>query len=362
LQRILRYLLPLAILALAAVGLTACGGGGGDEASSSTDVNTLLDKTFTGKKDIKSGKFDLSVKVNVSGGESGANGPFDLTLSGPFQTEGTKKLPKFDLELAANGQGQNIKAGVESTGDKGFVSFNGTDYSVPDNVFKQFKDGFEQAAAQSENQNKDQSLSSLGIDPRKWLTNPKNAGEGKVGDTDVVKITGGVDVGKLLEDVNQALAKAGSLGLQNEQLPSKLTAEQQAQVEKALKDVNVEIATGKDDYILRRMAVDLKAEDPSGADGKIDLTFDLSLLDVNQDQEFPEPSNTKPLDELLQQFGGLGGLGGVLGSGSGGSSGSGSSAASGGASQEKLKEYSDCLEKAGQDTAAAQKCASILTP
>src|SRR3954452_9813798 len=149
LQRILRYLLPLAILALAAVGLTACGGGG-DEASSSTDGNTLLGNTFTGKKDIKPGKFDLAVNVDVSGGNSGANGPFELKLSGPFETEGTKKLPKFDLELEANGQGQNIKAGVESTGTKAFVSFNGTDYAVPDNVYQQFKQGFEQAAAQSE--------------------------------------------------------------------------------------------------------------------------------------------------------------------------------------------------------------------
>jgi hypothetical protein len=367
LQRILRFLLPLTVLLLGALGLTACGGGGGgggDSASTSTDVNTLLDKTFKDKKEIKSGKIDLSVKVDISG-DSSVNGPFSLSLSGPFENQGKTKLPKFDVSLSASGQGQSIKAGAESTGDKGFVSFNGQDYSIPDNIFQQFKQGYEKAAEQSSKQQSGNktSLSTLGIDPRQWLTNPKNAGEDKVGDTDVIKITGGVDVGKLLDDVNQALSKAGSLGLSNGQLPTSLTEQQKAQVEKAVKSVAVEIYTGKDDTILRRIKVDLTAQDPTGnSSGKLDLSFDLQLLDLNQGQDFPEPSNTKPIDQLLSQLGGLGGLGSVLGGASGGgssSSGSGSSGSSA-ASQEKLKKYSDCLQAAGQDVSKAQKCASIL--
>ncbi len=51
------------------------------------------------------------------------------------------------------------------------------------------------------------------MDPRKWLTDPKNEGDAKVGDDDTIKITGGVDVAKLLDDVNNALGKASSLGL-----------------------------------------------------------------------------------------------------------------------------------------------------
>src|SRR6478609_5797616 len=154
LQRILRYLLPLTALLLGTVGLAACGGSSGtsgSSASSSTDVNTLLDKTFNEKKTVKSGKIDLSVNVNVSGGSSGVSGPISLRLAGPFETEGKNKLPKFDLSLEANGQGQNIKAGVASTGNKAFVSFNGQDYVVPDNVYQQFKTGYEQAAKNGTN-------------------------------------------------------------------------------------------------------------------------------------------------------------------------------------------------------------------
>jgi hypothetical protein len=361
LQRILRLLAPLVVVLVVAVGLAACGGGGGDSASKSTDVDTLLDKTFSGDKEVKSGKVELALNVNASGGDSGLSGPVDIKLSGPFESQGDKKLPKFDLDLDVKAQGQSFKAGVESTGDKGFVNFNGQEYVVSDQVFQQFKQGFEQAAAQGDKGSKDQSLTDLGIDPRKWLTDAKNAGEGKVGDTDVIRITGGVDVSKLLDDVNQALAKAGSLGLSNQQIPSRLTDEQKQEVEKALKDVKVEIDTGKDDTILRRVKVDLNAQDPN-SDQKLTLSFDLQLLDVNEGQDFSEPDNAKPFDQLLQQFGGLGGLGGALGGapGSGSGSGSGSSGSSGGASQKKLEEYSKCLQDAGQDVAKAQKCADLL--
>ena len=54
----LRTLLALLALVLATSFLVACGGGdgggSGDEASADTDVNTLLDKTFSGDKKVES--------------------------------------------------------------------------------------------------------------------------------------------------------------------------------------------------------------------------------------------------------------------------------------------------------------------
>ena len=182
--------------------------------------------------------------------------PSRSSIAGPFQTEGKQKLPKFDIDFAFEGAGQSIKAGLTSTGTKGFVSFQGNEYAVTDQVFKQFKAGYEQA--QQKGNKKNQSLSSLGLDPRAWLTNPKNEGDAKVGDDDMIKITGGIDVNKLLDDVNQALQKTRELGVQGTQsLPTQLTAAQRKQVADAVKDPKVEIYTGKDDKILRRMVVSL---------------------------------------------------------------------------------------------------------
>lgn len=368
-QRILRLKSCLVALALPALVLTACGGdeGGGKKASAKTDVKTLIDQTFTGDKKVDSGKLALLIKLNVQGGGSGLNGPIKVTLGGPFQSQGSTKLPKFDLDLTFEGAGQNIKAGVTSTGDKGFVSFNGQEYAVSDQIFQQFKKGFEQAAAQG-NKSKgsnNPSLKSLGIDPRRWLTNPKNAGEAKVGDDDTIKITGGVDIAKLLEDVNTALSKAGSLGLQGQaQLPTKLTDTQKRQVTKAVQDLSVEIYTGKDDSTLRRMAIKLTLKDPEGSAGQADVDFDLSITDLNKEQEVTAPENAKPFDELLGSLGalGLGNLGGLGGGGGGGSGSSGSGSSGSGGSADALKKYTDCIEAAGSDLEKAQQCASLLTP
>ena len=185
---------------------------------------------------------------------------------------------------------------MTSTGDKGFVSFQGTDYVLDDNTFRQFKAGYEQAQKQSQ-QDQGTSFATLGVDPRKWLTDPQNAGEAKVGDTDTIKITGGVDVAKLLDDVNAALEKASSLGVSGAQgVPEKLTEQQRQQVLDAVKDPKVEIYTGKDDKILRRMVVNMGI-DAQGTSGTV--IFDVSITDLNEDQDIAEPQDAKPFTELL---------------------------------------------------------------
>jgi len=357
-----RLLLTLLAALIAAV-LVGCGGGdegSGTSADEDTSVDQVLKDTFSGKKQVDSGKLDLSLKIDVQGSsDSQLQGPITLSLTGPFQTQGKGKLPKFAIDAAFSGAGQNLKAGLTSTGDKAFVNFQGTDYVVSDQVFRQFKAGYEQAQKQNANQGNQQSLATLGIDPRRWLTDPKNEGEAKVGDTDTIKITGGVDINKLLDDVNTALDKARGLGVQgSDQLPEKLTDQQKQEAADAIKDLKVEIYTGKEDTTLRRMVVNTTVEAPDNG-GTGTLSLDFQLVDLNEDQSIEAPSGAKPFDQLLGQLGGLG-LGGAGGTGGSGSSGDGGG--SGGASADDLKKYSDCVTEAGSDTAKAQKCAELLSP
>jgi hypothetical protein len=353
-----RPALLLSLCAAVTFVFAACGGddesgGGGASASSSTDVNELLTQTFTGSKDVDSGNVDLELTIEAQGAE-GLEGPVSIALAGPFQIEDPATLPKFKFDFSLEGAGQSIQAGATSTGDKGFVSFQGTDYEVSDQVFRQFKAGYEEAQKQGQDANA-QSFASLGMDPRKWLTDPKNEGDAKVGDDDTIKITGGVDVAALLDDINNALSKASSLGLSGTaDVPEKLTAEQRQAVLDAVKEPHVEIYTGKDDQILRRLVVNLgvQAEGTTGT-----VAFDVSITDLNEDQEIAEPADAKPFDELLSQLGGLG-LGG-LGASGGGASGSGSGS---GTSADDLEKFSQCIEEAGNDAAKAQECSALLTP
>ena len=137
----------------------------------------------------------------------------------------------------------------------------------------------------------------MGIDPSKWLTNAKNEGDADVGDTETIKITGDVDVPKLLDDVNSALQKIRSIGgASASSLPEQLTEQDKKQAQDAIKDLSVEIYTGKDDKILRRFVVAMTLEVPadSGSTESADIKLDLQLLDLNEGQDIQEPESTKP--------------------------------------------------------------------
>jgi hypothetical protein len=337
-----------AVLALAILlALLAGCGGGGDAADGSTDVDQLLEDTFASGKDISSGRIDASVDVK-------AEGAVAIKLSGPFQSTGEGKLPKLALEASFEGEGESMSGGVTSTGDQGFVAFGGTQYAIAGPVFEQFKAGYEQSAKEASGQ-QNQSLASLGIDPRRWLTNARNAGEAKVGDTDTVKITGDVDVPKLLDDVNRALQRIRSLGVQGSgQLPDQLTDAERKQVTDAVQDLSVEIHTGADDRILRRMLISLRVQDAEDAAQTADVRLDLQLLDLNEDQDIEAPDDAKPFEELVQQLEALG-LGNLGGLGGGAQSGSGQGGGN-------VEQYTKCIQDAQGDEAKIRKCADVLTP
>ena len=111
------------------------------------------------------------------------------------------------------------------------------------------------------------------------------------------------------------------------------------------------------------IALGIVAPQGSGASGSANIKFDLSISDLNEDQEISEPSGAKPFDQLLSKLGGLG-LGGLGGAGATGGAGAGSGSSgsgSGGGNNANLEKYSKCVTDAGNDVAKARKCAELLT-
>jgi hypothetical protein len=348
-----RSIVLVALLALLAGVLAACGGSGSDE-----DPNAVLRETFGSGKSVKSGKLAASIDLKAKGGN--LNGPIALKLDGPFESQGEGKVPKFALELALAGGGQSLNAGAISTGSQGYLKFSGQTYAVPADVFAQFKKGFEQS--QQSNAQKGSTLSSLGIDPTKWLKDPKNEGTEDVAGTETIHITSDIDVAAFLADLDTIIKRAGSLGGGN--VPSSITPAQRTAIQQAVKSAGFEVWSGKDDKILRKLQLKLAFEVPedqrqqAGGLESGDLTIVLQLSDIGEGQDIKAPSGAKPLNDLLSQLGGLGGaLGGGSGSMGSGSSGSGSSG-SGDASA--FEAYAQCLEDAGGDTSKAQDCAALL--
>ncbi len=346
---------PILLLVLLASALVpaACGDDPGDE-----DPTEVLEQTFGERKDVKSGRLDASIKIDVKGIRE-LQKPVTLALRGPFQSAGGSRLPKFDFELDIDSGGQSVTAGAINTGDKGFVRFQGQNYAVPDALFKQFRDGYaETARCNDEKGSGSGTFRALGIEPRRWLASATNEGTEDVGGAETIHIASRVDVPKFLEDVNRVLARTD---LQqddpcddDEKEPAKptgrqLNEQQRKAIADAVKDARVDVWTGADDKIMRRVNVELRFAASKGRSGTVRL--DLSIGGINDDQRIAAPKDSKPLDDLLAQFGGrVPGLGGA----------SPETPSGGTQAPSDDSRYSRCVADAGSDVRKLQECAQFL--
>src|SRR3954451_7386575 len=222
-----RVLFALLSCAFAAVALGACG-------SSDESVDSLLKQTFASNKSVHSGRLNAQLDANVQGIQ-GLNGPVRVRLSGPFQSSGKGKMPRFDFTLGLSAGGQAFTAGGVSTGDKGFVKFQGKAYAVSDQLFKQFRDGYLAAVRSSKKKRGSQpSLGALGIDPRSWLRGARKVGTDTVAGVETFHIAAGIDVERLLDDINRLLGRASSAS-GSKQVPTRLTAAQRNEIRQAVK-------------------------------------------------------------------------------------------------------------------------------
>lgn len=351
-----RFAVLLALLVASFTGLAACGG----DDSSSTDANALLKETFGPDQNVESGNLAVVLGLDAKG-LRGIQDPVSIKLNGPFETSGKGKLPKLDLALTLAGAGANFSAGVVTTGDKGWLELQGTAYAVDDATFAEFKKGYEDSAAKSEDDSGSPSFKSLGIDPLRWLKDPEVAGSETVGGAETHHITAGVDVPAFLKDVSTLLGKAGQLGQAAAGVPSSLSEQQRKDIEASVKDAALEVWTGKDDKALRRIKLTVGIDVPEAVrpragglrTGK--LTFDLTISDLNEPQEIAEPKNARPLADLQQLIGG----GATGATGQQPSAGQAPAPAPAAPSGAESSEYLECITAAGNDVAEIQKCATL---
>jgi hypothetical protein len=361
-----RNLFALSLLLTAPIAIAACGGddGGGDE-----DPTEVLEATFSADQEpVDSGVFDVSVDLAAEGGDNA--GSFTASLGGPFQSGGDG-VPSFDIDasidLDSTVQDISGEAGLTSTGDAAFVSFQDTDYEVPAEAFTEFARTFTQLQSQTEAENADANgnlLSQIGVDPTNWLTNTSNEGTEDVEGTETVHISGEADVPKLVEDI-QTIAENAP------QAASQVTPEELSQLDQLgeiIDSAEFDIYSGTDDNVLRKFeaSVDLTPPADSGANAPDNVTLDfaVTLSELNEPQEIAAPSDPQPLQGLLDQLGvdpsALGQLGGALGAADSGASpppaGGSAGAPSGGGAADA---YLQCLQQA-QGADALAECEALL--
>ena len=340
----------------------ACGSSSGGSGSSG-DAQTLLKQTFAGGKPVKSGVLGISLTLNPSG-SSTFTSPIGFSITGPFQSRGTGKLPESNFTIAISALGRKGQLGIVSTGTAGYVTLDGVAYQLPAADFQRLESGFSSVGSGQSGGG----LSALGVNPEHWLSGASVVGSDTIDGTDTTHIRAAVNVGALLQDVNTLLGKASS-SAGTTKVPSSIPPATQQKIAAAVKNATVDIWTGKSDKVLRKLSLNLnvpvtgRLSTLAGGMTSAGIGFAIQYSNVNQPQTVAAPSNVRPYSEFTTKLRSvLAGIEGSVGGGALGSTGStGSSGSTGSAAAtNKIKKYSQCIQNAGQDVLKMQKCASIL--
>ena len=309
----------VAILALAlavpaaAAGCGDDGGGGGSE-----DPTQVLEQTFNDAQPITSGELGISLDGSAEGDQSGN---LTATIEGPFQSDEADPttFPQLDLsaDISASGAGQSFdfEGGLVATEENAFVEYQGQAYEVGASNFQRFKALSERSARQAQSNRDARSIfEQFGINPQAWLTNLSNEGYEDVEGTETIHIHGDADVERIISDfVEVAQRVPGNAAPRIDQA-------QLDQVQSAIQEASVDVYSGRDDQILRRLSLSLTIVPPadSGATvSSVDVNLSVTLSDVNEPQEITAPEDAQPISGLLSELG-LGGLGPIEPGGGGG--------------------------------------------
>ena len=251
-----------------------------------------------------SGKLAIALQFDAKG-LAGLNGPLAIKLTGPFESQGKGKLPKFDLRLTLNTGDSDFTAGAVSTGTKGFLKVQKETYVVSDRALQAVPRRLRAGAPPSPTEKSDSlSFRGLGIDPLRWLKDPENDGTESVGGADSFHVTAGLDVAQASSTTSTGCCPRPARWASRADLPSSLTDQQRQDIQRSVKSAKLDVWTGKDDKTLRRLRIDIDISVPGEVqkragglkDGKLD--FELTIADLNRPQTIKTPTNARPLADL----------------------------------------------------------------
>ena len=290
-----------ALAACLALALVPAGCGSGGSASGSDDARKLLEDAAA--KQVKSADAKFSLTANLEGGDSDKlTGPLKLQFSGPFRSNGQRKLPDLDWKFHGEAAGRSLDARLVTVVDNAFVEYQGTAYEVGEQLVKRFTQ--QQAGAP------EQDFRSLGIDPSGWLKNAEVEDGYEIGGDPTRKVSREVDLRKVLESVNAMFAKpAVKSQLPPGTPPVRLPEKAMEEIEDAVDDMKLEVNVGRDDGILRRVRFEASFKTPEKERSKVggveggELKLDFEQTNIDGDQRIEAPTDARDFSELLRAFG-----------------------------------------------------------
>ena len=281
----------------------------------------------------------MDLELQIEG--EGLKQPAKLSVTGPYE-RAAGALPKAAWTLAVAGAGQNFS--FTSTGDDSWLGFAGQQYEIGKSDTAKIAKALPHFAAL-----------------RRWLANPKDEGSSKVDGVDTRHISAGLDVNRVLSDVQKALKST------NSKTVPQITEQQRKQFTDFVKKTRFDVYVGKDDHVIRRLAANISFQVPksqqvqAGSLKNGTLTMSLQFSDVGKPQDIKAPAKSRPISALTSQFGGLAGLLGGAASGAGAGAGASSGGGTSAPSSDALQKYADCLRSANPNNSAQmQACNDLL--
>jgi hypothetical protein len=266
-----RRLLAGGLLVAFAVAASACGTGTGG-----TPVQRALRDTAKHLDDIRS----ATMQLRLSAASPAAKGPVGFELSGPFALPSGNGLPVADLKVRELRGGKSYDSRFVSTGEKAYVVRAGKVTPLEGNG------GIDVGGDGG-------GLSALRID--RWLLDPVMTDGGDVGGVRTDRIVARLDVAAAFDDlakIGDRLGESFLAGLKP------LDDRSRQQLETAAKDSSVEVLSGHDDRLMRRLIVKVTltaaGQVPAALRSLVPVTLSLALdlTDVNRPVhvEAPQPS------------------------------------------------------------------------
>ena len=267
---------PLLAL-LACLALAGCGD---DEPAQ------VLSETAQKLGEVRSG--DLSMRFVASPKAKGADGDIGFELEGPFSVAEPGALPVADIEYTQLTGPRQGKAKLISTGRAAYVRVEGKLFELPpgrERELRRAKGALEREGALGE------------LDIGAWIRAPRVTEGETVGGAETDKVTAGLDVVAALNDLAALSRGVGARGP-----GQKLEGESAKQVERAVRSSRLELLTGKDDRLLRRLTIDVDfgLETPDAlrsvvgpvAGGRV--LFELGIDSPNRRVRVAEPAGARP--------------------------------------------------------------------
>jgi hypothetical protein len=261
---------------LAVLALAGCGGGGEESA---TDI---LSETADNLGEIRSGDLSLDLLFSANSGEQQG-----FRLEGPIALEDGKLLARVDYTQIAGGNTANTT--FISTGEQMFVEVDGVAYELPPKL-----------EAEVEEATGDLEVEGLGdrIELGNWMRDPKLSDGGDVGGTDTDHISARLDVVNAINGLLEIAAGFGGL-----EAPPAVEGQAAEQLRRAVEAASIDVWTGKDDRLLRRLALSIEfaPEVPGELQSVLGLAvdFELAISDPNKDVSVSAPEDVRPYSDLV---------------------------------------------------------------